>query len=97
MSIEFFYVYWNVLFSWGPNWGTNGYILIARNRGNTCGVASDATFGTGWVQVAANSTETGEGESKHAVDVKNGVNERATVSKELLTCVYVSIIYTSTY
>jgi len=78
-------VYWNVLFSWGPGFGTNGYFLLARNRSNTCGVAHDATFGTGWVQVAAGA------KVKH----NNGVNQRTTVSK--LTCVLVTIIYTSIY
>jgi len=68
--------YWNVSFSFGPGWGLNGYILIARNRGNTCGVASDATFATGWVQVAPT-----EGQNKTSL---SGGNQRTTVPE--LTC-----------
>ena len=29
--------------SWGTGWGDMGYMKIARNRQNTCGIASDAT------------------------------------------------------
>lgn len=30
--------------SYGESWGEKGYLRIARNRGNHCGVASDATY-----------------------------------------------------
>lgn len=30
--------------SWGPDWGMNGYILLARNSNNMCGVATAAVY-----------------------------------------------------
>ena len=30
--------------SWGVNWGMNGYVMIARNKNNQCGVASHAAY-----------------------------------------------------
>jgi len=36
--------YWIVKNSWNTNWGEQGYIKLAK--GNTCGIASQASYPT---------------------------------------------------
>ena len=36
--------YWLIKNSWGTSWGHNGYVKMARNEDNMCGVASAAIY-----------------------------------------------------
>jgi len=79
--------YWWIKNSWGTGWGIKGYMMMARDANNTCGVATQASFPLNFV---ASSVTPNAGPS-NSVGSSSGV-ESSLINSQHTTQLLVVIV-----